>query len=130
MIKHLPTGAVLAIHEQVMLAHYDGLSLRGRALLASAVASPKATFSGEAIISDGVELAAAYSFFICENNPFIDSNRRTALASCLVLLSEHSQLENIHLDVDAWEAFFSNLASSDLGRNNVMSLLRLLVNES
>ena len=84
MIKHLSTEAVLAIHEQVLSAHGGGAGLRDRALLESAVAAPKARFGGEPIISDVVELAAAYLFYLCKNQPFVDGNKRTALASCLV----------------------------------------------
>jgi death-on-curing protein len=130
MIKHLSTEAVLAIHEQVLSAHGGGAGLRDRALLESAVAAPKATFGGEPIISDVVELAAAYLFYLCKNHPFVDGNKRTALASCLVFLSENSRLENTRLDVDAWEAFVLNVASSDSGRASVTIQLRLLLNES
>lgn len=130
MIKHLSTEAVLAIHEQVLSAHGGGAGLRDRSLLESAVAAPKATFGGEPIISDVVELAAAYLFYLCKNDPFVDGNKRTALASCLVFLSENSRLENTHLDVDAWEAFVLNVASSDSGRSSVTIQLRLLLNES
>ena len=130
MIKHLSTEAVLAIHEQVLSAHGGGAGLRDRALLESAVAAPKATFGGEPIISDVVELAAAYLFYLCKNHPFVDGNKRTALASCLVFLSENSRLENTRLDVDAWEAFVLNVASSDSGRASVTIQLLLLLNES
>ena len=129
MIKHLSTEAVLAIHEQVLAVHGRGAGLRDRALLESAVAAPKARFGGEPIISDVVELATAYLFYLCKNQPFVDGNKRTALASCLVFLSENSRLENKPLDVDAWEQFVLNVASSDLGRGSATVQLRLLLNE-
>ena len=31
-------------------------------------------------------MAAAYTFHLCQNHPFIDGNKRTALASSLVFL--------------------------------------------
>ncbi len=31
-------------------------------------------------------MAAAYAFHLCQNHPFIDGNKRTALASALVFL--------------------------------------------
>ncbi len=31
-------------------------------------------------------MAAAYAYHICQNHPFIDGNKRTALASALVFL--------------------------------------------
>lgn len=129
MIKHLSTEAVLAIHEQVLAAHGGGFGLRDRALLESAVAAPKATFGGEPIISDVIEIAAAYLFYLCKNHPFVDGNKRTALASCLVFLSENGRLANSRLDVDAWEQFVLNVASSDLDRSRATAQLRLLLGE-
>ena len=104
--------------------------MRDRALLESAVAAPKATFGGEPIISEVVELAAAYMFYLCKNHPFVDGNKRTALASCLVFLSENSRLENMYLDVDAWEQFVLRVASSDLDRSSATVQLRILLDES
>ena len=34
-------------------------------------------------------MAAAYAFHIAENQPFVDGNKRTALASALVFLDWH-----------------------------------------
>lgn len=129
MIKHLSTEAVLAIHVQVLAAHGGGLGLRDRALLESAVAAPKATFGGEPIISDVIEIAAAYLFYLCKSHPFVDGNKRTALASCLVFLSENGRLANNSLDVDAWEQFVLNVASSNLDRSSATIQLRLLLGE-
>ena len=47
---------------------------------------PEATFGGKLLHSDLFEQAAAYAFHICQNHPFIDGNKRTALASALVFL--------------------------------------------
>ena len=35
---------------------------------------------GEPLISDPVEIAAAYLFYLCRNHPFVDGNKRVALA--------------------------------------------------
>ncbi|MFT5881766.1 MAG: death-on-curing protein [Crocinitomicaceae bacterium] len=129
MIKHLSTEAVLAIHEQVLAAHGGGSGLRDRALLESAVAAPKATFGGKPIISDIIEIAAAYLFYLCKNHPFVDGNKRTALASCLVFLSENERLENSRLDLDTWENFVLNVASSGLDRSSTTIQLRSLLVE-
>lgn len=52
----------------------------------SALAQPQASFAGEWLHKDLFEMAAAYAFHICENHPFIDGNKRAALASALVFL--------------------------------------------
>jgi len=47
---------------------------------------PGATFKGKFFHSDIYEQAAAYAFHLCQNHPFIDGNKRTALAAALVFL--------------------------------------------
>jgi death-on-curing protein len=47
---------------------------------------PKSTFGGQFLHPDLFSQASAYAFHICQNHPFIDGNKRTALASALVFL--------------------------------------------
>ncbi len=63
-------------------------------LLQSALAQPEASFAGEWLHEDIFSMAAAYAFHICQNHPFVDGNKRTALASALVFL----ELNGISLD--------------------------------
>jgi death on curing protein len=51
------------------------------------------------LFTDPVEIAAAYLFYLCRNHPFVDGNKRTALAACLVFLSENDLLPEEKLDV-------------------------------
>ena len=82
----LTLDEVLAIHAE-QIARYGGeTGLRDRGLLASALATPEATFDGEYLHPSIFEMAAAYLFHICKNHPFLDGNKRTALASCLAFL--------------------------------------------
>lgn len=83
-LTHLTASAVRAIHEEVLAAHGGLPGIREEGLLESAVAAPEATMMGEALITEPVEVAAAYLFYICRNHAFIDGNKRTALAACLV----------------------------------------------
>ncbi|MDB6075751.1 MAG: death-on-curing protein [Verrucomicrobiaceae bacterium] len=102
-LKHPSVEAVLAIHEEVLAAHGGSIGLRSRDLLESAVAAPQATMMGAPMISDPVEIAAAYLFYLCSNHAFVDGNKRVALATCLVFLSENGLLQNEELDADDWE---------------------------
>lgn len=129
MLKYLTSDAVLAIHEQVLSAHGGGMGLRERALLESAVAAPRATFGGEPIMKQPVEVAAAYLYYLCKNHPFVDGNKRTALASCLVFLSENECLPVDDLDVDVWERFVLDVASSVIDRTATTERLALLLSQ-
>ncbi|HYQ48483.1 MAG TPA: type II toxin-antitoxin system death-on-curing family toxin, partial [Thermodesulfovibrionales bacterium] len=69
------------------IEQYGGSSgIREIGLLSSAVAMPYATFSGDFLHSGIFQMAAAYAFHISRNHPFVDGNKRTALASALVFL--------------------------------------------
>ena len=47
---------------------------------------PTASFEGQRLHADLFEMAAAYAFHLCQNHPFVDGNKRVALATALVLL--------------------------------------------
>jgi death-on-curing protein len=125
--KHPTVAAVLAIHAEVLAAHGGGEGLREEALLESAVAAPQATWGGEAIMTDPVEIAAAYLFYLCRNHPFVDGNKRTALATCLVFLAANGLLPPQKLPVDAWEQLTLDVAASRLDRDATTARLRALL---
>lgn len=126
-LEHPGVEAVLAIHEQVLAAHGGATGIRSRELLESAVAAPQATMMGALLISDPVEIAAAYLFYLCGNRPFVDGNKRVALAACLVFLSENVLLPDETLDVDAWESLTLAVAAGMLSRDDITATLRKLL---
>lgn len=85
---------------------------------------------GEPLLSDPVEVAAAYLFYLCRNHPFVDGNKRVALASCLVFLRENDLLPNERLDVDVWEALTLDVAASRLDRAGTTARLRQILGSS
>lgn len=119
--------AVEAIREEVLAAHGGLQGIRDRFFLEPAVAVPKATMLWQALFSDPVEVAAAYLFYLCSNHPFLDGNKRTALATCLVFLSQNGLLPEEDLDADSWEAFVLDVAASRLDREQTTARLRELL---
>jgi len=71
---------------------------------------------GKPMFREPVEVAAAYLFYLCRNHPFIDGNKRTALATCLVFLSENGLLKQERLDMDIWEQLVLDVAASRIDR--------------
>ena len=127
---HLDVEAVLAIHAEVMAAHGGGAGIRDRSLLESAVAAPRASLAGEPLISDTIEIGAAYLFYLCRNHPFLDGNKRTALAACLVFLQVNGALPDPGLpgrDADAWEALVLDVAASREDRMGMTKRLKTLL---
>ncbi len=126
-IAHLTVAAVKAIHTEVLAAYGGAEGIRDEALLESAVAAPQATMMGMPLITDPLEIGAAYLFYLCRNHPFLDGNKRTALAVCLVFLEQNDCLPEVTLDTEAWEALVFDVAASRLDRDETTARLRKLV---
>jgi death on curing protein len=127
---YLDAEGVLAIHAEVLAAHGGSPGLRDQGLLESAVAAPQASFGGDLLIRDPVEIAAAYLFYLCRNHAFVDGNKRTALAAALVFLQENGMLKDPGLparNADAWEALVLDVASSRIDREETTARLRKLL---
>ena len=127
IIKHPTVDAVIAIHSEVLAAHGGSPGMRSRELLESAIAAPQATMMGTPLISDPIEIAASFLFYLCSNHAFVDGNKRVALATCLVFLSENGLLKDESLDVDEWENLTLAVAAGVLSRDEVTTQLRTLV---
>jgi death-on-curing protein len=97
--------------------------------LESAVAAPQATMMGKPLISDPIEIGAAYLFYLCRNHPFVDGNKRTALAACLVFLENNDLLPTTRLSTDEWEGFILGVATSQLDREETTECLRKLLKQ-
>ena len=78
----------------------------------------------------GLHLTEPGFFYVCSNHPFVDGNKRTALAACLVFLRENGFLDDPKLpsrDVDARETFVLEVAASRLDRDATTKRLRKLL---
>src|SRR2546429_7968526 len=126
-LLHPTAAAVKAIHKEVLAAHGGSPGLRDESLLESAVAAPQATMMGQPLFTHPIEVAAAYLFYLCRNHPFVDGNKRTALATCLVFLSENGLLPDEKLAADAWEKLVLGVAASELDREQTAAHLRKLL---
>lgn len=82
----LSVEIILQIHSRVIDEFGGGLGLRDRGLLESAVAMPHSIFAGEFLHAELAEKAAAYHYHLCSNHPFLDGNKRVAVAAAEVFL--------------------------------------------
>lgn len=84
--EFLTLAEVLVIH-QVQIERFGGThGVRDIGLAESAIAMPQAGFGGEFLHGTAFEMAAAYAYHLAENQPFLDGDKRTALAAALVFL--------------------------------------------
>jgi death-on-curing protein len=96
--RWLDIDLALDFHAEQLALFGGPDGVRDIGLLESALARPVNRFAyGETDLSI---LAAAYGFGIAKNHPFVDGNKRTALASMIVFLG----LNGIDLDAPQEEA--------------------------
>lgn len=123
-VQFLTLAEVVEIHRD-QTARYGGRGgVRDLEMLLSALAVPQATFDGVYLHADLFEMAAAYAFHLCRNHPFVDGNKRTALASALVFL----EINGVSVD-DPHGALYEAMvktAAGRLGKGDVAQLFRRL----
>ncbi len=85
-VVFLSVDVVLKIHRRVIEVFGGAVELRDRGLLEAAVAMPQSTFGGVDLHVGLPEKAAAYLFHLCANHPFVDGNKRVAVAAAEVFL--------------------------------------------
>lgn len=84
--RFLDLAEVLEVHVD-QIDRYGGASgVRDLHLLLSALAMPEAGMRGEYVHGTLFEIAAAYLYHLAKNHPFVDGNKRTAVASALAFL--------------------------------------------
>ena len=86
MIIFLTLSEVLLILEDQIRNYGGTYGVRDIKLLSSAIYMPESSFDGKYLHETIPAMAAAYAFHICQNHPFVDGNKRVALASSLVFL--------------------------------------------
>ena len=107
MVRFSTLSEVLLILEDQIRNYGGKYGVRDINLLSSAIYMPESTFDGQYLHETIPAMAAAYAFHICQNHPFIDGNKRVALASSLVFLDmngynfncDNEKLYNTIMDV-------------------------------
>lgn len=97
-VAFLRVADVLEVHRRVIEAFGGDAGLRDRGLLESAVAIPRSTFGGQDLHPGLAEKAAAYFFHLCANHPFVDGNKRVAVAAAelFLLINQHELVADDH----------------------------------
>ena len=116
---------VLAIHKRQIAEHGGGDGLRDEGLLLSALARPQ---NLEAYIHDAdlAALAGAYAFGIAKNHPFIDGNRRSALAVMRTFILLNGG-DFVATQEEKYVTFLS-LAEGSLGEDELVDWIRTKIN--
>ena len=127
-ITFLTLAEIIDIHADQIEKYGGHKGVRDINLLSSAVAMPYAAFSGEFLHPHIYEMAAAYAYHISQNHPFLDGNKRTALASALVFL----ELNRISISDPHGELYDAmiRIAKGKLGKTEFAKILESLKSKS
>ena len=111
----------LALHDRLLALHGGAVGLRDDGLLKSALARPQQHFA-YAGSSDIVDLAAAYTWGIVRNHPFVDGNKRTGFVVGVLFL----ELNGYHFNASEEDAaqMVLELASGNLDEAGYIAFLR------
>jgi death on curing protein len=103
---------VLAIHHRQIAEHGGLEGVRDKALLESALSRSRNLYTYSDPLPTFSAIAAAYTYDIAKNHPFLDGNKRTAFVVCMLFL----QLNGISLHASEEEKYhiFLELAQGTL----------------
>jgi death-on-curing protein len=118
--RFLEADEVIQLHDAAIEAFGGSLGIRDRGGLISAVQAPRNHwyYTG----GDLFDLAAVLLIHLARNHPFVDGNKRAALAAALVLLDAHGQ--TIRQDVDRLESLTLEAAQGKLEVEDLAAAFR------
>ena len=126
-IRFLTLGEVITILQDQISRYGGEYGIRDAGLLSSALAIPQASFGGTRPYEDLFDIAAAYAYHICQNQPFIDGNKRVGLVSALAFLD----LNGIEI-IDTRGSLYQltmRVAQGKVDKIKIAAALRTLKNE-
>ena len=124
-IVYLSIESIRSFHARALYGHGGIEGVRSEELLESAVFQAQQSAFGEDAYPSLASKAAAYGFFIAQNQPFLDGNKRTAAASLLAFLYLNG-LKLQQTDDQIYEAFI-RLATKELSKEEFFAWVELHV---
>jgi death-on-curing protein len=85
-VRFLSVQAVVGIHDEVVRAYGGVEGVRDPDALEAVVREPEQTFGGVIFYPSLASVAARYTFGIAMEHPFVDGNKRTAIAAAAAFL--------------------------------------------
>ena len=113
-MRYLSIEEVIELHARVVRQTGGSHGLRDRGSLESSVLQPLQVFSGEELYPSLTEKAAALGYFLIQNHPFVDGNKRIGHAAMETLLILNGF--EVAAPVDEQEAIILAVASGASSR--------------
>ena len=127
-VAFLSVDDVLLVHSRVIEEFGGDAGLRDRGLLESAVGMPQSTFGGDDLHAGLAAKAAAYHFHLCANHPFVDGNKRVAVAASefFLVINGHE----LSASDDEIEELTLGVARGQLSKEQVVEFFEKFLTES
>ena len=121
-IRFIELEEALRIHKRQVDRFGGDDGVRDRGLLESALAVPRASFGGALVHEDVIAMAGAYLFHLCKNHPFMDGNKRVALAVTLYFLRRNGL--SLEVEDQSLQEHVLAVASGQMSKDQVTAYLR------
>jgi death-on-curing protein len=125
--QFLTLTEVLEFHEDLIREFGGSPGIRDLGLAESALAMPQSGAGDEFFHAFPFEMAAAYLYHIAQNHPFIDGNKRTALAAALTFLELNGYV--VLGGEYELESAMRKVASRKLDKSGAATLLERIYND-
>ncbi|MCB1116301.1 MAG: type II toxin-antitoxin system death-on-curing family toxin [Chlamydiia bacterium] len=114
--------SALNVHDDLIRTYGGTKGVRDEKLLLSALAQVQASFGGQDLHPTVYDKGAAYLFFVVQNHPFVDGNKRTGTVLAALFLS----LNGIELSCDekALDPFVFRVASGKETKETIAHWLK------
>lgn len=125
MIRFLSQAIVLAIHDDQIRLYGGIYGIRDEGMLDAAIQMPRATFDGDFLHPTIYHMAAAYSFHLSQNHPFLDGNKRVAGMAMLTFLKLNGY-EPVASELDYYQTVMA-VASGQMSKEQLTKWLETAV---
>jgi len=125
-MRYLSISEVFEIHDRIISSSGGSRGIRDLNALESAVNQPRQTFDQNDLYPDIISKAAALSFSLVMNHPFVDGNKRVGHAAMETFLILNGY--EIVASVDEQESIMLSLAAGKLSRANFLEWLNNHIN--
>jgi death on curing protein len=123
MIKFLKKAAILTFHRDQLKRYGGKEGIRDENLLESVLSHPTTGgYEGEYVHKDLFHMAAAYGFHLCQNHPYYDGNKRTALIAIYTFLYVNGY--QIVADKKSLYAIMMDLAQGEVTKDELRDYLK------
>jgi len=130
-LPDIPLDDVLQIHA-VLIERFGGSpGLRSLGALGSSLEQPHSEYFGHERYPTVIGKSAAYLYYVCQNHPFVDGNKRVAFALCSIYLNMHGL--KLNMTVDEAENLTVAVASGSLSAEAIIEAITprvILANQS